>query len=191
MMNFVAGAEFQQGYFNTQVFKNRNGEPDTLQTDDDIDNKSLSIFVQAGAEISNSWHFILGASLSRTEVKITRLNSYPVTPKSRSYRNELAPKFSLMKQFSPRFYWLASVSRGFSPPTVAELLPSTGVISTNLEAESGWNYETTLRSFLLRNKLTLELTAFYFKLNDALVQRRDISWRRFFCECRRCKTKGH
>jgi len=35
----------------------------------------------------------------------------------------------------------ATLSRGFSPPTIAELLPSTGVISTELEAEYGWNYE--------------------------------------------------
>ena len=33
----VGGSEFQQGYFNTQVSKNKNGNPDTLQTNDDID----------------------------------------------------------------------------------------------------------------------------------------------------------
>ncbi|MGQ0737573.1 MAG: TonB-dependent receptor domain-containing protein, partial [Bacteroidota bacterium] len=189
-MNFVAGAEFQQGYFNTQVFKNRNGQPDTLQTNDDVDNKMLSLFLQADAELHDSWHFIAGISLTQSDVKITRLNSYPVTPKSRSYRNELAPKFSLMKKFSSSFHWLASVSRGFSPPTVAELLPSTGVISTDLEAENGWNYETTLRGFLFRNKLTLELTAFYFKLHEALVQRRDISGADFFVNAGDVKQWG-
>lgn len=188
--HLVAGAEFQQGYFNTQVFKNRNGSPDTLQTDDDVDNRALSLFVQGDATIHDSWEFIAGVSLTKTDVKVTRLNKYPVVTKKRSYRNELSPKFSLLKKINNNIHWLVSASRGFSPPTVAEVLPSTGVISTELEAENGWNYETTLRSFLLHRKLILELTAFYFKLNDALVQRRDISGGDYFVNAGDVKQKG-
>ena len=188
--HIVAGSEMQQGYFNTQVFKNRNGSPDTLQTDDDVDNRAFSLFIQGDAAIHDSWEFIAGVSLTQTDVQVTRLNKYPVVTKNRSYRNELAPKFSLLKKINNSFHWLASVSRGFSPPTVAEVLPSTGVISTELEAENGWNYETTFRSFLLRRKLTLELTAFYFKLNDALVQRRDISGGDYFVNAGDVLQKG-
>ena len=189
-MQYVAGAELQQGYFSTRVFQNRNGNPDTLQTDDDVDNRVLSFFVQAGAVIKNDWHIIAGASLTKTDVSITRQNSYPVVTRKRSYRNEAAPKISVMKKFGNNFHLLASVSRGFSPPTIAEVLPSTGVISTELEAENGWNFEATLRSFLLQRKLTLELTGFYFQLNDALVQRRDISGADFFVNAGDVKQKG-
>jgi iron complex outermembrane receptor protein len=189
-MKFIVGTEFQQGDFNTQVSKNRNGEPDTLQTDDDIDNRALAIFAQADIQTDSRWHFIAGVSLNKNSIKITRLNNYPVVSKSRNYRNELAPKFSLMKDFNAKFYWLASVSRGFSPPTIPEVLPSTGVISTELEAENGWNYETTLKAFLFRKKLLLELTAFYFKLKDALVQRRDLSGADFFVNAGDVKQRG-
>ena len=65
------------------------------------------------------------------------------------------------------------MAKGFSPPTVAELLPSTGVISTSLEAEQGINYELGSRINILNRQLQVEATAFYFKLRDALVVRKD------------------
>jgi iron complex outermembrane receptor protein len=131
-----------------------------------------------------------GFSINNTRLAFTRLNSYPVITKSRNYQNELAPKLSLMKEFGSGFNWLVSVSKGFSPPTVAEVLPSTGIISTSLEAEQGWNYETTFRYYAFRNKLKLELTGFYFKLNDALVQRRDLSGADFFVNAGDIRQKG-
>ena len=187
---FIAGAEFQQGYFNTQVAKNKNGNPDTLQTNDDINNQAYSLFTHASLTINNKCHISTGLSSTRSKLGITRFSSYPVIKQTRNYKNELAPKLSLMAKFNDRFYWLATVSRGFSPPTIAEVMPSTGVISTDLEAEEGWNYETTLRGFLFRNSLKLELTGFYFRLNNALVQRRDLSGADFFVNAGDAKQKG-
>ena len=83
-----------------------------------------------------------------------------------------------------------SVSRGFSPPTISELLPSTGVISTDLEAEYGWNYEAAVNYNLFNRKLKLEATGFYFKLNNALVQRRDLAGADYFVNAGDIKQKG-
>jgi iron complex outermembrane receptor protein len=73
---------------------------------------------------------------------------------------------------------------------VAELLPSTGVISTELEAEQGWNYEASLRYYLWSGRLRLEATGFYFRLNNALVQRRDFGGADFFVNAGDTKQKG-
>lgn len=186
----VAGSEFQQGRFNTQVSKNRTGNPDTLQTNDDVDYTTYSLFFQGDVSIRESWFMNAGISLNKTKVDITRLNRYPVVSQSRSYRNELAPRLSIKKLVTEDFSLKATLSRGFSPPTVAELLPSTGVISTDLEAEYGWNYELTAGYSLLRNKLHLEATGFYFKLNNALVQRRDISGADYFVNAGDVQQKG-
>ena len=177
---FVAGSEFQQGYFNSQVAKNKNGNPDTLQTNDDINYTTCSFFVQGDVSIKESWFINTGISLNKTKVSFTRLNIYPVLQQNRSYQNEIAPRVSLKKVLTEDFSMKATVSRGFSPPTVSELLPSTGVISTNLEAEYGWNYEATINYSLFKRSLRLEVTGFYFKLNKALVQRRDISGADYF-----------
>lgn len=186
----VAGGEFQQAYFNTLVSKNRNGNPDTMQTNDDINYTAYSIFTQADYYVADSWQFSAGISLNKTKVQFARVNRYPVLKQSRSYQNELAPRLAIRKLIGDDFSVRASVSRGFSPPTVAELLPSTGVISTDLEAEYGWNYEAALNYTLFNRKLRLEATGFYFKLNNALVQRRDLAGADFFVNAGDIKQKG-
>jgi iron complex outermembrane receptor protein len=186
----VAGTEFQQGYFNTQVSKNKNGNPDTLQTNDDIDYTVYHFFLQGDISLEEKWFIHAGLSLNKTRVDMTRLSRYPVTKQSRSYQNELAPRISLRKLFPSGFSMKATVSRGFSPPTIAELLPSTGNISTELEAESGWNYEVSASYDLFKRRLRLEATGFYFKLTNALVQRRDISGADFFVNAGDVQEKG-
>ncbi|HUR11828.1 MAG TPA: TonB-dependent receptor, partial [Flavitalea sp.] len=187
---FIAGGELQEGFFNTQVSKNRQGNPDTLQTNDDTRYTTYSVFAQADAEINRSWMINAGISVNQTKVSITRLSSYPVTPIGRTYRNEYAPRISLLKKLSDRLSLIATVSKGFSPPTIAELLPSTSAISTNLEAESGINYELTARSYLLQRALHIEVTGFYFKLNNALVQRKDGSGADYYINAGDTKQKG-
>lgn len=186
----AGGAEFQQGFFNTQVSKNGDGNPDTLQTNDDIDYQNLSVFLQGDWSMQDKWFIQGGLSLNKTSVDFSRLSVYPVIKQSRSYKNEVAPRISLMRKIGSSLSLFATVSRGFSPPTVAELLPSTGVISTDLEAEEGWNYEMTARYLLFRNHLRLEATAFYFRLDNALVQRRDAAGADFFINAGDVKQKG-
>jgi iron complex outermembrane receptor protein len=189
-LQWVAGGEFQQGYFNTQVAKNRNGNPDTLQTNDDINYTTYSIFLQGDLNVKEQWIATAGVSLNKSKVKFRRLSVYPVTNQNRVYQNELAPRVSLLRKIGNDLSLLATVSTGFSPPTVAELLPSTGVISTDLEAEKGTNYEMTARYHLRQMKLYFEFTGFYFKLNDALVQRRDLSGADYFTNAGDIKQKG-
>ncbi len=184
-----AGSEFQQGYFNTQVSKNKNGNPDTLITNDDINYTAYSFFLQ-GDWSRNDWFINTGVSLNKTVVSFSRLSNYPVIKQQRSYQGELAPRLSIRKNFTGGFAIKGTVSRGFSPPTVAELLPSTGVISTDLEAEYGWNYETTASHMLFKGKLQLEATGFYFNLNKALVQRRDLSGADYFVNSGNVKQEG-
>ena len=189
-LQLVGGGEFQQGYFNTQVAKNKNGNPDTLQTNDDVNYMTYSIFLQGDLNLSDKWVATAGVSINKSNVGFKRLSVYPVTNQKRTYQNELAPRFSLLRKFGDELSLLATISTGFSPPTVAELLPSTGTISTDLEAEKGLNYEMTARYHLRHLKLYFEATAFYFKLNDALVQRRDLSGADYFTNAGDIKEKG-
>lgn len=189
-VQLIGGSEFQQGYFNTQVFKNRNGNPDTLQTNDDINYTTYSLFIQGDINIRESWFINSGISLNKTKVDLTRLSSYPVVKQGRSYKSELAPRISVKKIITDDLFMKATIARGFSPPTIAELLPSTGVISTSLEAEYGWNYEMTAGYSLFHRRLFIEATGFYFKLTNALVQRRDLSGADFFVNAGDIRQKG-
>lgn len=189
-LQLVAGAELQYGFFNVRVSQNKNGNPDTLQTDDDIRNVTSSIFAQADLSIKDDWIFTAGLSLNKSKVDITRLNYYPVTEQGRSYKNEFSPRLAVLKKLKNKAALFASISSGFSPPTVSELLPSTSVISTNLEAEKGINYELGTRISVLKNRLSFEATGFYFKLNNALVTRKDSTNADYFVNAGNTKQAG-
>lgn len=189
-IQIVTGAELQYGFFNTQVSKNKNGNPDTLQTNDDIKYSNCSFFAQGDISLNDSWIITGGISINKLKVNFTRLNNYPVLQQGRTYKNELSPRVALQKKIKNNHAVFASVSKGFSPPTIAELLPSTGVISTFLEAESGINYELGTKLSLLKGRLRLEATGFYFKLNNALVTRKDSSNADYFVNAGNTKQHG-
>lgn len=72
----------------------------------------------------------------------------------------------------------ASVSRGYSPPTTAEVLPSNNFIYQNLKPESGWNYEAGLR--FNNKRLKIDVAAFHYQLEDAIVRQVDSSGAEFY-----------
>ncbi len=187
---WVAGAEFQQGDFNTLVTDNVNGNPGPVQTNDDVGNQLFTAFLQTDFELPKDWIITAGASINRSRVVFRRLSDSPVLTQSRRYQNELAPRLAILKKLAPELYVLGSVARGFSPPTTAELLPSTGVISTFLDAEQGWNYELSVRYNLWQRQLQLEATAFFLNLDKALVQARDAGGADYFVNAGRVHQKG-
>lgn len=189
-IRLVAGAEFQKGYFNTQVFSNKSGEPDTLQTNDDIRYTTYHFFVQGSYDFASVLTLLAGVGLNRTDVGFTRLSSRPIWAVKKSYQNEWAPRISVLKKWENGLSITGTLSRGFSPPTLAELLPSTGVISTDLNAEYGWNRELNMRYGFFRNRLYVDVTGFSFTLQKALVQRRDLSGADYFVNAGQVKQRG-
>lgn len=174
-LQWIAGGEWQQGYFNTLVSDNRMGMPDSVQTNDDIFFNNYTLFTQADLTLHNSWIITAGISSSMSLVRFRRLSVFPVSDQEKKYNNEWSPRIAILKKIKGGHALIASVSRGFSPPGIAELLPSTGEISSGLEAEQGINYEWGGRFTLLRNRLQAEINFFYFRINKALVQRKDNS----------------
>ena len=174
-LQLVAGGEWQEGFFNTQVSKNKAGNPDSIQTNDDIHYSTYSFFMQGDLSLPGDWFITAGASLNRSTVNFTRLNKYPVVEQGRIYKNEISPRIQLLKKFKGDFSLFGTVAKGFSPPSIAELLPSTGVISTFLEAEEGTNYEAGGNAVILNGKLQIDAAVYFFKLNNALVTRKDSS----------------
>ncbi|MDB5247231.1 MAG: TonB-dependent receptor, partial [Segetibacter sp.] len=51
----VSGAEYQQGFSTIKVYKNRNGNIDSLQTDDEVNNRQATIFAQADLAFGKGW----------------------------------------------------------------------------------------------------------------------------------------
>lgn len=185
-----AGVEWQRSYNNVRVAQNKNGNPDTLQTDDDVTQTAYTVFLQTHTTIKNKWMLTAGLGLNKNNTLFTRLNNYPVQEIQLTYPAALMPRFALWRELGKDGSILLNIAKGFSPPTTAELLPSTSILNTSLQAEKGWNYELTTRYAFLQNKLRLSVTGFYFNMQNALVQKRDISGADYFENAGNIKQKG-
>ena len=186
----IFGAEAQKGYFNIHTYQNVNGKPTTTLTNDDVRNGIWSIFAQADLRLKYDINVTAGLSFNKSSIKIQRL-SIPSSPEQkRSYKNEAAPRLAVSKKIVADLYLYASIAKGFSPPTVAEVLPSTSVISTELNAEHGINYEAGLKSSWLQRRLYTEVNVFDYRLKNAIVQRRDASNGDYFINAGSTKQRG-
>jgi len=189
-LNITTGVEFQQGISSVRIYSNKNGNPDTLQTDDEINNRVFFAFAQGTLEFGKGWLLTAGISLNTQNLSITRLSVSPVIEQKKKYDNQAAPRLAILKQFAKTLSAYASVAKGFSPPTTAELLPSSGIIATNLNAEEGINYEAGIRGTFNHGRIYFDINTFRFGLNNTIVQRRDANGADYFVNAGSTKQTG-
>lgn len=189
-LQVLIGGEAQQGFFNTKTFQNKSGNPDTLMTDDDISNRIISGFVQTDIRFPFGFTINAGVSINQSAVTVTRLSVPSFVPLKRTYNSEWAPRLALSQKLGSHMQVYTSISRGFSPPTTQEILPSTSVISLGLEAEHGINYEAGIKSSWLQQRLYIEVNAFWYQLKNAIVQRRDASNADYFVNAGSTRQQG-
>jgi len=189
-LQILFGGEAQKGFFNTKTYANVNGNPGAIQTDDDLNNWTYFGFTQVDLHLKKDWNITAGASINRSSITITRLSVPNFTPVTRTYSNQLAPRISLSKKVIGNVWLYGSVAKGFSPPTVSELLPGTVAINTTLEPEEGTNYEAGIKSSWLKDKLYVEINAFSYKLSNAIVVRKDISNANYYVNAGTTHQKG-
>lgn len=170
-LNF--GAEGQRGFFNTKTYTNINGNPGTLQTDDDLDNWTYFLFSQAEVKLKNDWNFTLGLSSNKSAIRITRLSVSNFQPIKRSFNDIWTPRIAATKKLFKKLWIYGSYSKGFSAPLVSELLPGTVTINTSLQPEESRNFEGGLRASVLHDHLFFEYTHFNYKLTNTIVVRKD------------------
>jgi iron complex outermembrane receptor protein len=186
-LNINAGGEFQEGYTTVSVYKNVNGNADTLRASDEINNRQQFIFAQASLD-AKGWTILTGASFNTFRVKFQRFVPASLGKQNRKFNNEIAPRFSLMKKLN-RVNIYTSVAKGFSPPTVAELLPTGGLINIGLNAEEGINYDIGMKGTFLKD-MYVDINIFYFSLKNTIVQRRDAGGGDFFLNAGKTKQHG-
>jgi iron complex outermembrane receptor protein len=176
-----AGIEWQQTNSDINNYGNDLGVRDTAQTLDKINTNQHFIFARYVADIAKRFHLETALSLNFYDYKFR--NVYPNDESAftnRPFTPQLMPRVALSYQITNDFIWRASVSRGYSTPTTAEIRPTDHTINTGLEAEYGWNYET---GFRLRNSdgsMYLDASVFYYKLDNAIVSHTDANGNQYY-----------
>jgi len=164
------GLEWQQTNSDINNYGNNLGTRDTAQTLDKINTNQHFFFARYSADFFKRLHVEAAMSLNFYDYKFR--NVYPNDEPdftNRPFSAQLMPRLALSYQITNNFAWRASVSRGYSTPTTAEIRPTDNVINANLQAEYGWNYET---GFRLRNddeSMFLDASVFLYKLQNAII----------------------
>jgi iron complex outermembrane receptor protein len=100
------------------------------------------------------------------------------------------PRFGISYRIYNNLVWRASVSKGYSPPTISELRPSDNVIYQNLMPEYGWNYETGLRYRSMNERWSADVVYFRYDLQNAIVRRLNEDGAEFFVNAGGTRQEG-
>ena len=166
------GIEWQQTNSDINNYGNRNGVRDTAQTLDKINTNQHFIFGRYAAVINKRFHIEGALSLNFYDYDFR--NVYPNNEAAftnRHFTPQLMPRIAATYQITNDFSWRASVSRGYSTPTTAEIRPTDNIINSGLQAESGYNYETGFRLRNADESMYLDASVFYYHLQNAIVER--------------------
>ncbi len=167
------GGEYQYFKSPIAVHGNTYGVLDTLQTKDKLTSRQMLLFAQAEIQLPANFSLTLGGSINFLQYDFDR--SYPnLVSEGRSFDPAFSPRLALLNKITPELSLYASVSQGFSPPSVAELYPSRQIFDKNIDSERGNNYEAGIKGAINR-ALNFDLTVYSFQLKKTLVIRRDIS----------------
>ncbi len=188
-LTWHTGGEIQQGFTTVRIYKNKSGQPDSLRTNDEINLSTFFIFSQL-SYLHNGWMLTGGLSLNQSQIEFTRLSNVPSTNHLLKFNNQVAPRIALLRKLSDRLSLYASWSKGFSPPISAELFPTGSIANPNLSAEQGINYEAGLKGYAINNRLSFDISAFYFQLKNTIVQRRDAAGGDYYDNAGSTRQKG-
>ena len=184
------GGEYQYGFTATRTFGNQSGLADTLQFDDEISAKQYNIFLQAELEITKNLLLDAGLSYNNFNYGFTRLNNRPVKDVQKNFDPVVVPRISLLQKIGAKYSVYATVSNGYSPPTIDEIVPSSGVFNNLLNAERGVNYEMGFRGEWIPHQLYSEIAAYLFHLNNTIVTRRDAAGADYFVNTGKTEQRG-
>lgn len=171
-IRLILGGEYQRGRNSAGNFGNMAGVRDTIRFLDDITTEQWLLFQQIEIEPADGW--LIAASLSQNQIsykldrKVDALNQMPLTL-ARTFRMEWVPRLSVSKKLGDHSAVFASLSAGFSPPTLDEFRTNEGSLNRDLEAEKGLNTELGFKRYAADESFILEASLFYFRLSETIT----------------------
>jgi iron complex outermembrane receptor protein len=166
-----AGLELQNTGADIANYNNNKGVQGSLQAQDDIISNQFFYFTRFSTNIGEILSAEVAASLNYYKYKFSKNIRTYATRFERKFDPELMPRLALSYKLSNNLALRSSISRGYSPPTIAEVRASDNIINPNIESETGWNYEAGLRLRNSTDRLWLDASIFQYKLENAIVRR--------------------
>ena len=168
---WYATATFQNLYENFEARESVQGDQ---LSDNEQDRNYFNVFTQLNINLTEELVLEAGLNLNTTAYELQ--DNFPGDEINQSghyrFTSILSPRLGLSYEVAESKNVYASVSHGFSTPTVAETLTPDGLINTSLKPETGLNYEIGFKGSWLRNRLYTELSLYSIQIRNLLVARR-------------------
>lgn len=188
---FSFGGEYQYFRSPIDVFDNDgSGNKGDVQVRDVVGSNLGLLFAQGDFRFAGDIFVTAGASVNFLKYDFERVEPTPVVEQTRRFDAVFSPRLAVLKKFSDGFSLFASFSDGFSPPSLAEVRPSTNTFSNTLKAESGDNIEVGARGALLSDRLRYDVAVYNFGLRNTIVLQRNEEGADYFVNAGKTSQRG-
>ena len=189
----VFGAEYQYTRSYIHDWGNTNGAPDTTQDNSRLQAFQFLPYAQGSLRFGHGWLLEAGLGINTFHYRYLPLYG-PETAdglQEIAFDPQVLPRISLQYALLPGALSLyATLDRGYSPPTIAEIFPGTELLYNHLQPEEGWNYELGVKAYALRDRLQLTLAAYDFRLQHTIVPRYDSAGHAYYVNAGNTDQKG-
>jgi iron complex outermembrane receptor protein len=139
-----------------------------------------SIFTEWSLAMAHQLTLTAGASLNKNSFAIhDMLKSGQLfdttTTRTKSFNWVLTPRVSLSKGFGANALVYASVSSGYTPPLLSNVVANNGTVDLSLEPERAVQYEIGTTGSYLQNRLTTRFDVFDIENTNKLVSETESS----------------
>ncbi|MEO8711312.1 MAG: TonB-dependent receptor, partial [Parafilimonas sp.] len=180
---------WQQNISHINNYENNSGTRGDLMYDDEVHVTQYFLFTQLNLQFKNLT-IQGGLSANQQLLKYNRASDSAYNYWQHQNTNILiAPRFSLLYSINKTVSLYAILSKGFSPPTLAEVRPSTNQFY-DLQPEYGWNIEGGLKGSAIKNRFEFDASVYSFNLKHAIVQQEDSTGADYFLNAGGTKQTG-
>ena len=152
-------------------YDNLKGEVGDIQASDVLSNYQWNLFYRAQASLLPNW--TIEGSLGLNKFGIDYGQNYPIIENPSGeirFKPILMPRIATSYLISSQLAVRASLAKGYSTPTIAEVRSSDNVINKDLQAEDGINYEIGYKVKSKNNRLIWDASAYQYNMNNGIVR---------------------
>lgn len=145
-----------------------------LLSDNDENRRYLNLFAGVDWPLSPSLTVKAGLNYNTTQYSLTDYFPGNGIDISGDYQFDavFSPRLSLSYAVQPGWDIFATISHGFSMPTLEETLNPDGSRNPDIQPERGWNYEIGTKGSYINGRLHYDVALYSMHINDLLVARR-------------------
>lgn len=179
-VSFVIGGEVFNDNYEGNTFENlyeQNNGQGSLQgnqlTATSQDRFFYNLFAQFRIKFLNKWELQAGLNFNHTQFELT--NSFPTeSHSSDTYKYDpiLAPQLSLLFHPNSNQTLYLSAIRGYSMPSIEEMLNEEGRVNAEIKPENGYNFELGYKIFSADRRFNVDFSAYRMIVEDLLVSER-------------------